>query len=84
MPDAVARDLLQAAPGPEPGAAAANGEAATAAGEALFNPFGTLGVVVRADAAPHPPPPDASALGAVIVLLVAAVAVVRLLRGVLE
>lgn len=75
MPDAAARDLLQAAPGPEPGAPA---------GEALFNPFGTLGVVAPVQVAAHAPPPEATGLGAIVVVLVAAAAVVRLLRSLLE
>ena len=83
MPDAGASNLPQAVPGPEPGAPAAMAVAAVPAGEALFNPFGTLGVVVPAHASPHVAPPEPGGASAVIVALVAAVAVVRLLRQVL-
>lgn len=75
MPDAGARDLLQAAPGPEPGAPA---------GEALFNPFGTLGVVAPLQAAAHAPPPQPTGLGAIIAMLVAGVALGRLVRWMLQ
>ena len=82
MPDAGAKDLPQVAPGPEPGAPAAMAEPALPAGEALFNPFGTLGVVVPAHAVSHVAPPEPGGASAVIVALVAAVAVVRLVRQV--
>ena len=84
MPDASAQDLLQAAPGPEPGAPAAKAEPVMPAGEALFNPFGTLGVVAPAHAALDAPPPEAAGLSAVLVALVAAAALVRLLLWALE
>ena len=75
MADTGAQNSLQAAPGSEPGAPA---------GAGLFNPFGTLGVVAPVQAAAHAPPPEATGLGAIVVVLVAAAAVVRLLRSLLE
>ena len=75
MPDAAAPDPMQAAPGPEPGAPA---------GEALFNPFGTVGVVAPAQAAALAPPPEATGLGAIVVVLAAVAALARLLRSLLE
>lgn len=75
MPDPGARDQLQPAPGPEPGAPA---------GEALFNPFGTLGIVTPVQAMAPAPPSEATGLGAIVVVLVAAVAMVRLLRSLLD
>lgn len=75
MPDPGAQDLLQAAPVPEPGAPA---------GEALFNPFGTLGVVAPVHAVVHAPPPEPMGAVAVVVVLVAAAGMVRLLRLLLD
>jgi len=54
------------------------------AGAALFNPFGSLGVAAPAHAAPTAPSNEAAGLDVVVVVLVAAAAMVRLLRWVLE
>lgn len=50
------------------------------AGQALFNPFGTLGVQAPPEAVRHPATPDGAAVGVLIVVAVAAAALVRLLR----
>lgn len=75
MPEAGAQDLPQAAPGPEP---------AAAAGAAMFNPFGTLGVVSPVHPAVHATPPAATGSSTLVVVLVAVAVIARLLRWVLE
>ena len=84
MPDAGAQDLLQGAPGPEPGAPVARAEPAVSAGQALFNPFGAVGVVAPVQAAPLATLPEVGGWSAVMAALVAAVAVVRLLRWMVQ
>lgn len=79
MIDAGAQNL-QAAPGAPPDAPAPKPEPVGPTGEALFNPFGTLGVAAPAHAASPVTPSEVGGWGATVVALVAAAAVVRLLR----
>lgn len=62
----------------------ARAEAALPAGQALFNPFGTVGVVAPVPAAALVTLPEVGGWSAVMVALVAAVAVVRLLRWMVQ
>lgn len=72
MTDAGAQGLPQAAPGEQPGAPAA---------QALFNPFGTLGVVTPAhEQAPAPAVANANAVPSVLAILVLAIGIGVVLR----
>lgn len=84
MPDAGAPDLLQGAPGAEPGAPVAKAESTGPVGQALFNPFGTVGVVAPVQAAPLVTLPEVGGWSAVMVALVASIGVLRLLRWMVQ